>query len=448
MPRLPNKAIEVLFLLIALFALPFAARGQDSVTAPPPLSPQQIDQMVAPVALYPDQLLGQILMAATYPLEVVEANRWLERPQNARLQGDQLQAALAQQPWDPSVKSLVEFPQVLKMMDSNLQWTEQLGNSFLAQQEDVMNSVQNLRQRAVASGHLDTTPQQTVLDDNGEIVIQPANPQVVYVPAYNPDSVYGAWPYPDYPPYGFSYPGYYYSAPGVVGFGVGIVVANWLWGWNRWDWHRHRIDIDDHRFEHINGGHAPSVPGRWEHNPEHRHGVPYASPPVRAQFQEPADRMRRDFRGYTTVSPRVGGPVPNTAAHEPQTVRRATPPVENIPQPLREIQTPHRVVPPQTNVAVPNTAIQHEPPTVRRAAPVENIPQTHYEPRQQPVFRQPQQERPAPVFESLSHGPDVRMQSQRGAYSRSTMPHAAPQPAPRQPAPSGGDKRKQDTRYQ
>ena len=135
---------------------PAPAPGASALTA------EQLDQLVAPIALYPDPLIAQILMAATYPLEVVEADRWLRIPANAALKGDALTAALQQQPWDPSVKSLVPFPQLLRMMDSNLHWTEQLGDAFLAQQADVMDAVQRLRQRAQAAGSLASTPQQTV----------------------------------------------------------------------------------------------------------------------------------------------------------------------------------------------------------------------------------------------------------------------------------------------
>jgi len=147
---------------------PAEAQVPAPMTAPvPPLAapvaPQELDAMLAPVALYPDPLIAQILMASTYPLEVVEADRWLQEPANAGLKGAQLMSALDQQPWDPSVKSLVPFPQILRMMDSNLDWTERLGNAFLADQAAVMDSVQRLRQRAEATGELMSSPQQTVL---------------------------------------------------------------------------------------------------------------------------------------------------------------------------------------------------------------------------------------------------------------------------------------------
>ncbi len=236
-----------------------------------PVNPQ-IDQLLAPIALYPDPLLSQILMASTYPLEVIEADRWRQDPNNARLSSYELDNALAQQTWDPSVKALAAFPQVLSEMDQNIQWTQQLGQAFMTQQADVMDSVQRLRQMAQASGSLTSTPQQNVVADNGAIGIQPASTQEIYVPSYNPESVYAAWPYPNYPPYYFSpYYGYSYGTFGALTFASGVFVTDYIWGWNRFDWHRHHIDIDDHRFANLNNGRAPLSPGIWHFDPAHRH---------------------------------------------------------------------------------------------------------------------------------------------------------------------------------
>jgi hypothetical protein len=158
------------------------------------LSEGQLDQLTAPIALYSDPLVGQILTAASYPLEIVEAQRWLQDPANAALKGDALAAALQEQSWDLSVKSLVPFPQILQMMDSNLEWTERIGDAFLAQQDAVMDSVQRLRHRAAAAGSLTSTPQQTVSTEDQDIAIEPASPNVVYVPYYDPNVIYGPWP--------------------------------------------------------------------------------------------------------------------------------------------------------------------------------------------------------------------------------------------------------------
>lgn len=155
--------------------------------------------MLAPIALYPDSLLIQVLMAATYPLEVVQAARWVS--QNPNLKGEKLAAALNQKSWDPSVISLVNFPSVLAMMNDKLEWTQNIGDAFLGQKDQVMATIQNLRAKAQAQGTLKTTKEQVVVVQEKTIVVEPADPMVVYVPAYNPTVVYGAWWYPAYPPY-------------------------------------------------------------------------------------------------------------------------------------------------------------------------------------------------------------------------------------------------------
>jgi len=257
-------------------------------------SPRQLDQMLAPIALYPDSLIAQILMAATYPLEVVEADRWLQVPANAALKGDQLAAALQHQPWDPSVKSLLPFPQILRMMDNNLEWTEKLGDAFLAQQADIMDSVQRLRQRAEAAGALASTPQQVVSIQDGIIAVEPANAEVIYVPVYNPTLVYGVWPWPEYPPF------YFWPWPGfVMGFGIGFPVVYPLWGWYHWEWHHHRLHIDVHRFNEINVYRPPVRSDIWQHDALHRDGVPYRDPVTRARFQGTVSpEARLALRGY------------------------------------------------------------------------------------------------------------------------------------------------------
>jgi hypothetical protein len=256
---------------------------QPAPQAAAPLAAEQLDQMLAPIALYPDPLVAQILMAATYPLEVVEADRWVQQPDNAALQGGQLTDALEQQPWDPSVKSLVPFPQVLKMLDDNLEWTERMGDAFLASQPAVMDSIQRLRQRAQAAGTLQSIPEEAVNQVGQDITIQPASADTVYVPVYNPTVAYGAWPYPTYPPDYF--PNNFYNAvPGPFGFGwVSVAIVVPLWGWEHCDWHRHHIDLDRARFADLDRHHRPSGV-EWAHDPWHRHGVPYRDPVVRGRF--------------------------------------------------------------------------------------------------------------------------------------------------------------------
>ena len=208
------------------------------------LSAAQLDQLTAPIALYSDPLIGQILTAATYPLEVVEAQRWLQDPANAALAGEQLAAALQQQSWDLSVKSLVPFPQILQMMDSNLEWTERIGDAFLAQQDAVMDSIQRLRKRAAAAGALTSTPQQAVSTEDQDIQIEPASPDMVYVPYYDPNVVYGPWLWPDYPPFYFLPPAGLIVGSGLwIGFGIGFPILAPFWGWDHWDWRHHRLDL-------------------------------------------------------------------------------------------------------------------------------------------------------------------------------------------------------------
>ncbi len=204
--------------------------------APPAnLTPAQIDALTSPIALYPDALVAQVLAASTYPNEVVEADQWLK--DNSGLQGDALTQAVNNQPWDPSVKALTQFPSVLDNMANNLSWTSALGSAYYNQAQDVMNSVQRLRAQAQAAGNLKSNSQVTVVQQAPQtIVIQPTNPQVVYVPTYNPTVIYGT---PYYPP-GYSTGAL--VATSIISFGVGIAVGAAIsggWGWNSWGcgWH-------------------------------------------------------------------------------------------------------------------------------------------------------------------------------------------------------------------
>lgn len=205
-------------------------------------SPEQLQQLVAPIALYPDSLVAQILAAATFPEQVVEADRWLQA--NSGLRGAALAQAVSAQPWDDSVKALTAFPDVLGNMDKNLSWTSSLGDAYYNQPQDVMAAVQVMRQRAAAAGNLQSNPQEQVTTQDSNISIQPANPDVVYVPEYDPWVVYGGpiYPWPDWYPY----PGIWFAGP-YVSFGIGLPIAflgGFGWGWHQWgfDWH-HRIPM-------------------------------------------------------------------------------------------------------------------------------------------------------------------------------------------------------------
>jgi hypothetical protein len=381
---------------------PSPTQNAGQVQNAPAYTQAQLDQMIAPIALYPDQLVGQILMASTYPLEVVEAERWLQDTQNASLKGDQLSAALQQQPWDPSVKSLVPFPQVLQTMDKNLQWTEQLGDAFLAQQPAVMDSVQRLRAQAQAAGTLKSTQQQAVSTEGQAIQIQPANPQVVYVPYYNPTVVYGAWPYPAYPPFYFP-PPYGYAYDGAfIGFGIGLAIIEPFWGWDRWDWGHHRIDIDNDRFSHINHGRGPIASGVWQHDPAHRQGVPYHSAAVRTQYQHASEQARHSYRGYSAESaPLAGHATAKTASAE-------------------HVVTSGRVVRPNAEVHMRSAASASSAASVsHRAAQTATAQRSSASVSRRPAQAAISQRPSVPVFESLAHGSDARVHAARGASSRS-----------------------------
>jgi hypothetical protein len=278
--NIPFKRSIVCLLVCALGA-PLAAFAQADTAMPSPsasqasapvFSQQQLDQMLAPVALYPDALLAQVLMAATYPTDVVEAASWAQ--QNPGLTGAALQDALQGQPWDPSVKSLCAFPTVLERMSEGLAWTQELGDAFVDQQQQVMDTVQGLRRKARAAGMLASNPQQIVGLDNNIITIAPANPQVVYVPTYDPAFAYGSWWWADYPPY---YPSYWGPTLGAGFFwGAGIVAGAALWG--GFDWRRHEVHRDLGRFNEFNRAHI--VDSQWHHDLAHR-GLAFGGDPFR-----------------------------------------------------------------------------------------------------------------------------------------------------------------------
>jgi len=241
----------------------------------PSLRAEQLDQLLAPVALYPDALLAQMLMAATYPLDIVKARRWFQDPRHAALSGEQLAAALEAEIWDPSIKALVIFPQILMMMDANLDWTEELGDAFMAQQADVMDAIQRLRQQAAAAGTLWSNAQQRVTEEGQGIAIEPANPGYIYPPLYNPALVYGPWPSPEYPPLYIVPPDYGigFGLPFGISFGAGLVVVNKLWRWCSFDWGQRRIRLNvqnSKALDHPVGGSQSAI---WQHDPAHRRAV-------------------------------------------------------------------------------------------------------------------------------------------------------------------------------
>jgi Protein of unknown function (DUF3300) len=279
-----------------------------------------------------------VFMASTYPLEIVQAARWLR--ENPKLQGSQRDEALKKQSWDDSVKSLATFPEVLNMMNDKLDWTQKLGDAFLAQQKDVMDAVQRLRAKAHAEGNLKSTNEQKVSVEQASaaaapvapapagqpapaaptppattvITIEPTNPQVVYVPTYNPTVVYGAWPYPAYPPYAYYPPGYAAAtfATAAISFGVGMAVGSALWGGCNWG--RGDVDINVNRYNNFTSNvnvenarnkltaRSTNVGGdrQWSHDPDHRRGTQYRDRATQQRFgkgEQAGLQSREAFRG-------------------------------------------------------------------------------------------------------------------------------------------------------
>ena len=309
--------------LVILLAAPPLPRAQQPGPNAQPFKPEELEQIVAPIALYPDPLVAQIFMASTYPLEVIQAARFAKA--NPNLKGDALNEELKKQTWDDSVKSLVTFPQVLEMMDNQLEWMQKLGDAVLAQQKDTMDAIQRLRAKAQSAGNLKSTEQQKVIVEQAEgqpqqqtvIRIEPASPEVIYVPTYNPTVVYGGWPYPAYPPY-YYYPPYYpvgYFATAAIAFGIGMAVGGAIWGGCNWG--RGDIDIDVNRNNNFNrnvnrGDRVSQRPsdrpgggrgdrGTWQHNPEHRKGAQYRDSATQQKFNRGGDSARaasrESFRG-------------------------------------------------------------------------------------------------------------------------------------------------------
>jgi hypothetical protein len=283
---------------LAGLSSPLSAKAAPQQDQAAKIPPDQLDSLVAPIALYPDPLLAQTLAASTYPLELIQLQQWLTK--HPGLKDQALADAVAKEPWDPSVQALAALPDVVKRLADDIQWTTDLGNAFLSQQSEVMDAVQRMRKKAQDTGNLKSTEQQKVetkvIENKSVIVVEQSNPQVVYVPSYDPVVVYGppVYPYPPiyYPPAG------YYAAGLAISFGVGVMMgAFWSGGWG-WGcgWSNNNININNNnnfnRNSNIGGGNRPSQqPGRggnrgglggggrgdssWRHNPQHRGGAPY-----------------------------------------------------------------------------------------------------------------------------------------------------------------------------
>jgi hypothetical protein len=442
--------------LLALLLCVSVAFAQTTLPVPvqPLFTQQELDQMLAPIALYPDSLLSQILMASTYPIEVVQAARWSRAHPN--LTGDQAVKAVEQQNWDPSVKSLVAFPQILAMLDEKLDWTQRLGDAFLSQQQQVMDTVQDLRHKALAAGNLRSNENVRVEPQGQIIVVEQANPQVVYVPYYDPYVVYGPWWWPGYPPvYWGPWPGYY-ERPGFgAGFfwGVGITLgAGFFFG--AFDWpHRHVTVVNVQNYYYRPRPYiANAQVGGWLHDPGHRRGVPYRDPMLRQQFprQDPRLDARREYRG--NVPYRLEGPgsrpdVRNVPGSRPEQRERIQPRADGSTRP----NAPDAGRPePRSVPSRPNAGTAPSSPNVPEVARTE--PRRFPSRSTAPIAPSRPSVEPRPnIFEGVGHGAVVRDSSARGRSSSErvapVIPSARPQgavPAPRQGGnvfpqrPSGG----------
>ncbi|WP_368542188.1 DUF3300 domain-containing protein [Enterobacter soli] len=443
--------------------------------AAPTYTPAQIDQWVAPIALYPDALLSQILMASTYPANVIQAAQWSK--DNPKMQGDAAVQAVSGQPWDPSVKSLVAFPQLMSLMGENPPWVQSLGDAFLAQPKDVMDSVQRLRQLAQQTGALQSTPQQTVTTVTKPapaktaatestatttttttttsptvIKIESADPQVVYVPTYNPNTVYGTWPNTAYPPtYLPPSPGEQFSNSFVNGLGFSLGVATTYAIFSNIDWdddddhHHHDDDWDHHggynrngdnnininvdNFNKISGEHLTNANRTWQHNPAYREGVPYPNSQLNSRFhstttatglsatqQKPVNRDSQRQAAMAQMEKSTGKTFPQAARTGSKETQR-----QAASQQLKQISQRNSYRGYDTS----------KPQTAKRAAaqqPRENRPQRQEQratqtAQQRNVQQRPIQQRTSQPRANALSGNDSRSgnwqaQQQRGAQSR------------------------------
>ncbi len=403
------------FLLALAGAVPAVAHAD--VTPESLYTQAELDQMLAPIALYPDELLAQVLMAATYPLEVVQAARWSRA--NPQLGGEDAVRAVEDMDWDPSVKSLVAFPQVLAMMDEQLEWTERLGEAFLGDESRAADSVQRLRRAAWEAGNLRSSDEVAVTSDGGEILIAPSAPEVVYVPYYDPNVVYGTWWWPEAPPvYWAPWPGYVWVSP-YFAWSIGIPVGiDFFYG--GFDWRRHHVRVHDRRpfYAHPDRDWRS---GDWRHDPDHRRGVPYRNPLLRTEYGVWPGGRRDAHSGFFPAQP--------SQAVQPQAAPRASAPLA---RPAPGVPSSRQSAP--------------AAPFARPSTPAAPSASPSLSPRTMPSYRAV---RPAPeprpqAFEGIGRGQDARSFSQRGQQSSGARSPAAPapraspmaRPVPQRSAPS------------
>jgi hypothetical protein len=384
---------QVTCVIIAIFMMSGGIMAQDAEDSGQAykFSNEELTQMLAPIALYPDALAAQILMASTYPLEVVEADRW--RRQNLSLKGTDLDNALQNKSWDPSLKSLCHFSDILKSMSDKLDQTRKLGDAFLAQENEVMSTIQELRSKARDLGNLKSSNEQKVIAENNSIMIESANPEVIYVPVYDPAYVYGPWWYPAYPPYYWYYPAGFYSGTSIA-FGPGIYFGfnAFSWAWFDWPIHRVHIDLDRTRSFHQFRGRGNNLGNTWRHDPKHRNGVAYRDLRTSQSFGSRAPRASSPFSPERRGYPGARIEQQNTRPSQPPPQRGVK---QSAPQTPQVRQEPVAVTP---------------VPAIRRGVAVAPRIQTTPDNAQRPVIRDT-------PFRGVGQGGFERRAAERGSIS-------------------------------
>lgn len=394
--------------LALLLAIPFASLAEDSART---LRPEELEQMLAPIALYPDALLAQVLTAATYPLEVVEANRFVR--QSPGLKQEALLKAAKDKDWEPSVKAMLGFPDVLAMMDKELEWTKKIGEAFIVQQADCMDAVQRLRQQAYAHGNLKTSAEQVIVvePETKIIVIKPRHAKIVYVPVYDPAIIYGVWWYPAYPPYRF-YSRAYFGITFFPRISVGVFWGTWGCNWH----HQHiYVNINHyktftktyyHRGDHYRFYKAGQSIQPWKYDPRHhqiiRQRVSMAVTPSAPVIRE---YKQVTVRPATTITKEVSRPV--IVSSTPRTKAQAK--VKNSPSINK------KKVESTPSVNIPTQRIKQEADIKKVPAPVVKMPATYRETMKAEgkvkLKFNKEEEKSAEVPVSNSKGPKVKKSS-------------------------------------
>jgi uncharacterized protein DUF3300 len=407
-------------------------------------SQAELDQMLAPIALYPDSLLSQILMAATYPGDVFEAASWSRA--NPDLDGDTAVRAVENEPWDPSVISLVAFPQVLAMMDERREWTERLGDAYVAQPGQMMDTIQELRARADAVGSLRTTDEVIVQRQGNDYVIEPPTPEVVYVPYYDPRTAYGTWWWSDYQPvYWSPWAGYSWSPRyGGLGWGYGVTIGSGFF-FGAFDWPRRYTRYSNHRPWYYHG-HRDYRPGnRWTHDRDHRWRNDRRGD---GRWRDRGDRIRdgRTDRTYRTDRNdrndrndrrdwRGRGQAGGTAAPQESTQQGFFPRREDA----RTQQRRERAAMEQPASGLARPADGRYTPRVQQQSPQQQAPQQRMAPAPQPyrapVQRQAPPQSAPPVAAPQPAAPLSRSSAERPSRS---APSNEPASAPEAPQRGGG----------